>query len=184
MLIRRATLEDLDSIAKVHVDTWRSAYRGIVPDAYLDGLSYDGSKSVWRRAIERTDRGAGVFVAQEEGGAVVGFASFGPERSGDPTYDGELYAVYVLKGSERKGAGSRLVGAAANELLQNGFHSMLLWILVDNPSRGFYERLGGRYLRSQLIDIGGTKLQEVSYGWTDLLTLQKLVQAWLGHSNS
>jgi len=179
MLVRRATIADADSIAHVQVDTWRASYRGIVPASYLDGLSYERSSGMWAKAIRGRDKGSGVLVAQEEGGAIVGFASFGPERSGDRTYRGELYAVYVLQGSQKRGIGSTLVVFASRELLEKGFTSMLLWVLVDNPSRRFYEKLGGQYLRDQSIEIGGVKLQEVAYGWRDLSSLEGLLQARL-----
>jgi GNAT superfamily N-acetyltransferase len=44
-----------------------------------------------------------VFVADDEGDELIGFAAAGPERSGDPKYRGELYAVYVLPSQQRRG---------------------------------------------------------------------------------
>jgi hypothetical protein len=41
----------------------------------------------------------------------------------------------------------------------------MLWVLADNPTRGFYEALGGRLLGEQPIQIGNDSLAEVAYGW-------------------
>ncbi len=48
---------------------------------------------------------------------------------------------------------------------------MLVWVLEQNPARGFYEHLGGVDLRAKPIQIGGKDLVEVAYGWRDLRTL-------------
>ncbi len=91
------------------MDTWRAAYRGIVPDAHLDGLSYDESERLWQDTIMAGD--GCVFVAEDECG-VFGFASGGPrERFSRELgeYEGELQTVYVLPSHKGTGAGRRLV---------------------------------------------------------------------------
>ena len=60
----------------------------------------------------------------------------------------------------------------ADKLSQAGFHAALVWVLAENPSRCFYESLGGTLLRSSQIRIGGTPLEEIAYGWPDIRTLQ------------
>jgi GNAT superfamily N-acetyltransferase len=152
----------------VHVDTWRSAYRGIVPDLYLDGLSYEESERLWQDAIAA---GAGcVFVAQDEGG-IFGFASGGPRERFSrelEEYAGELQTVYVLPSHKGTGAGGRLVGAVARHLEDHGVHSMLLWVFAENqPARGFYESLGGVPVAEDGFELGGAWLTEVAYGWQD-----------------
>ena len=170
--VRVASPEDAGSIARVHVDSWRTTYAGIVPAEYLAGLSYRDRESLWNRVLsaERpVERG---LVAETEGGDVIGFATYGREREGNSTYRGELYAIYLLEDHQRMGLGRRLVSAVVRELLVNGFSSMLLWVLEDNhPACRFYESLGGERVSRKTITIGGADLIEVSYGWRDISTL-------------
>jgi ribosomal protein S18 acetylase RimI-like enzyme len=107
-------------------------------------------------------------VAEEPEG-IVGFASGGRERAGEHGFEGELYAIYVLDAAERHGHGRELVRAVAGALREMNFPDMIVWVLRDNVrARGFYEHLGGTYVRVQPITIGTTTLEEVSYGWRSL----------------
>ena len=170
--IRSANPSDAGSIAKVHVDAWRTTYAGIVPDEYLASLSYGKRKSVWDEILAADQPGASNFVAETHGGEVVGFANCGPDRGSNPTYRGELYAIYLLEEYQRMGIGRRLVSAVAQRLLVDGLSSMLLWVLEDNhPARRFYESLGGQQVGCQTITIGGLDIVEVSYGWKDISVL-------------
>jgi GNAT superfamily N-acetyltransferase len=174
MLIREATPADAAAIARVHVESWRTTYRGIVPDDYLARLSHEGRECTWANALRGAgDAGAGtaVFVAEDDAGQVVGFASGGVERGGDPRYRGELYALYLLDTQQRRGLGHRLVGAVAERLARDGVGTMLTWVLADNPARRFYAAIGGRELRTQQIEIGGATLDEVAFGWDDITIL-------------
>jgi ribosomal protein S18 acetylase RimI-like enzyme len=107
-------------------------------------------------------------VAEDEG-RLVGFASGGLERAGEPGYTGELYAIYVLDEFHGRGHGRELVRAVVAGLRELGLDDMIIWVLRDNqPARRFYERLGGVYVRAQPITIGSATLEEVSYGWPRL----------------
>jgi ribosomal protein S18 acetylase RimI-like enzyme len=165
-MIRVALPNDAAEIARVHVESWRSSYRGLLADEFLDSLSEAGYADRWRRVIG--DGASRVFVVEEPDG-VVGFASGGRERAGESGYEGELYAIYIVAGSQRKGHGRELVHTMAAALREKGLRDMIVWVLRDNTSaREFYERLGGTYVRSQPITIGPTTLEEVSYGWRSL----------------
>ena len=170
--IRSANPSDAGPIARVHVDTWRTTYAGIVPDDYLASLSYVNRESSWGEILAADQPGTSNFVTETHGGEVVGFAGGGPEREGNRTYRGELYAIYLLKEYQRKGIGHRLVSAVAKRLLVDGFSSMLIWVLKDNhPACRFYESLGGEQVGCQTITIGGLDVVEVSYGWKDIAGL-------------
>lgn len=165
-LVRPAEPEDAPAIAQVHVATWRSAYRGLLPDEFLASLSETHYEERWRRALD--DSAARVYVAENVDG-VAGFASGGPERAGEVGYAGELYAIYVMQDAQGRGHGRRLVQAVVGGLREMGLDDMIVWVLRDNTAaRDFYERLGGIYVRAQPITIGSALLQEVSYGWTAL----------------
>ena len=170
--IREAVPADAGGITKVHVDTWRTAYAGIVPDEHLAGLSYRNREAVWLQILSRDKPAQCNLVAETGGGEIVGFAGGGPEREGDEVYRGELYAVYLRQEHQRRGVGRRLACAVAKGLLSAGFESMLLWVLEDNRrARRFYESLGGELVGRKSIDIGGATLVEVSYGWRDITGL-------------
>jgi len=165
-LVRAAGIDDAAAIARVHVATWKTAYRGLLPDDFLDSLSESHYEDRWRRTI--ADHGSGVYVAQD-GREVVAFASGGPERAGEDGFAGELYAIYVMRESQGRGHGRALVRAVSSGLHEVGLTDMIVWVLRDNSSaRRFYERLGGIYVREQPITIGSAVLREVSYGWRSL----------------
>src|SRR5579864_125371 len=162
-MVRRADIDDAPAIAQVHVSTWRSTYRGMLPDDFLDSLSEANYAARWRRGIG--DGRSRVYVAEDADGT-VGFASGGPEHAGKDGFVGELYALYVDDRAQRRGHGRELVHAVADGFRGMGLHDMIIWVLRDNlGARAFYERLGGVYVRTQPIAIGPTLLHEVSYGW-------------------
>jgi L-amino acid N-acyltransferase YncA len=168
VLIRAAQLADAVAIATVHVDSWRTTYAGILPDDYLANLSYEQREPLWRGILSTPHGAECVYVAEEAGGNVIGFAVGGGERSGDAIYTGELYAMYLRERYQRRGIGRQLTMAVVNRLLHEGFSSMLAWVLAANPSRAFYEALGGQQVREKSVTIGGMQCVEVAYGWPDL----------------
>ena len=169
--IREAREDDAAAIAWVQVDTWRTAYRGIVDDDFLDRLSYERSAQRIQEAFMGPQSSGWVYVAENDAGEIVGFACGGPERSGDPVYTGELYGIYVLPEYHRRGIGRALTAAIAGRLVQSNRCKMLLWALAANPCRAFYEALGCRVLREQEIGIGGEPYTEVAYVWEDITPL-------------
>ena len=170
--VRAAILGDAGPIARVQVDVWRTTYAGIVRSEYLAGLSYRDRESKWADILSAGRPAESNFVAETDGGEVVGFAGGGPEREGNPTFRGELYAIYLLEEYRGAGVGRRLVSAVARQLAVDGFCSMLVWVLEDNrPACTFYESLGGARVDRQTITMGGADLTEVSYGWKDIAGL-------------
>ncbi len=129
--IRAAQLEDAAGVARVHVDCWRTTYKGIFPDELLACLSYEGREQSWQHIL--SDPAQMTFVAEDEAGKIVGFVDGGPEREGDPVYRGELYAIYVLQEVHRRGLGRRLVKELARFLADRHLSSMMLWVLASNP---------------------------------------------------
>ena len=177
MFIRAASPTDAAAIARVHVDSWRTTYADIVPADYLANLSYAQREQFWRDILSTPTPSGGVYVAAQDTGEVVGFASGGPERSGDTVYRGELYAIYLFASSQRQGLGRRLTMAVVQRLLQCGLPSMLVWVLARNPGRAFYATLGGQHVDEKEVTIGAAQLVEVAYGWRDLRALVQRLQA-------
>jgi len=176
MLIREASPIDAAAIAWVHVDSWRTTYAGIVPADYLANLSYARREQFWCDIFSTPTPSSCVYVAAQDTGEVVGFASGGPERRGNALYRGELYALYLLAPYQRQGLGRRLTTAVVQRLLQCGLSSMLVWVLAANPGRAFYATLGGQQVYEKTATIGAAQLVEVAYGWPDLRALVQRLQ--------
>ncbi|MCE9582688.1 MAG: GNAT family N-acetyltransferase [Planctomycetes bacterium] len=173
MSVRAATEADIPAIARLHVDTWRSAYRGIVDDAYLASLSYAEFEKGRRERFDTS--GVRTFVA-EEAGEVAGFATAGPNRELDARYDSELYAIYVRAASARHGLGRQLVHACAAWLAAERRVGMQVWVLRDNPPAcRFYEKLGGVPAGFKVVRFGQQDLAHLGYGWPDIAALAERV---------
>ncbi len=172
MLIRPATIADAAGLARVHIDTWKTTYRGIIPDSYLDALSYERGAKGWEKLLVpgTTNR---TFVAVNSEGTVVGFANGGPNRdAADAAYRGELYAIYILQGYQNQGIGKDLLRHLAQALLAEGLDSMITWAIAGNaPARRFYEAKQGKPAGQKGFEIAGKALQEVAYGWSDIRVL-------------
>ena len=164
ILIRPAVMEDAASIAHVHVESWRTTYAGIVPDAYLTSLDETLRARLWVEWLSTES----LVLVSELNGHVVGFAHGGTNRQPVAGCDAELYSIYLLKDAQKKGIGTALLRAMAAALLERNFLSMAVWVLEQNRSRIFYEQTGARLATSKVIDVGGTKLMEVAYAWPDL----------------
>ncbi|MFI5420637.1 MAG: GNAT family N-acetyltransferase [Nitrososphaerales archaeon] len=173
MNIRPAVVADASKIARVHVDSWKTAYHGIISGDYLASLSYSDREARWSMALSNSNNL--VFVAEDNdldrsNHSIIGFCSGGANRSAktDPGFAGELGAIYILEEYRSKGVGKALVQSLVRALLNHSHRSMLVWVLAENPYRPFYEKLGGQYIRSKEIEIGGGMFEEVAYGWSDI----------------
>lgn len=170
MRIRASRTEDASKIARVHVDSWRETYQGIVSQSFLSSLSYREREKWWHQRLLRPEQERSIFVAENVDNEMVGFACGGPAREEKyPDYDGELYSIYILKKGQRQGVGKKLLQSVARDLLQKGYHSMLVWVIADNwPARRFYEAFHPQRVGCQRSEIGGAQLTEVCYGWPHL----------------
>ncbi len=168
--IRAAGINDAVDIAHVHVESWRTTYSGIVSGAYLAGLDETLRAQLWSEWL----RGEALVFVAEWDGRIVGFAHGGANREPLESCDAELYSIYLLRDAQKRGIGAGLLRAMANALMERKFKSMAVWVLEQNRSRNFYEKTGAHMARSKVIEIGGAKLMEVAYVWTDLKALAKL----------
>jgi GNAT superfamily N-acetyltransferase len=168
VVVRPARLDDAPTIADLHVRSWRAAYRGIVPDAILDGLSIEQRVEFWQRRIRReADPSAeGRIWVVVEGDRVVGLAA--TRRATDPDVGegtGELAAIYLAPEAWSRGLGSALFAAAVADLRARGFAPLVLWVIEANArGRRFYERAGWRSDGARHeIDFDGTPVDEIRY---------------------
>ena len=155
---RLAPDDDLLAVAWVYVESWRTAYRRIVPQAYLDALAPDD----WAGSLAaRADR---TWVACVDG-QVVGVSTYGSARDDACLEWGEIISVYVLPDRWHSGVGRRLLDASVESLHAEGFECVYLWVLEDNArARTFYERCGFVWNGDELVtEVGGAPLREVRY---------------------
>lgn len=171
MIIRAARPGDAGGIARVHVQSWRTTYRGLVPDEYLSKLSVEARERFWTRLLEHPTADQVVLVAEDQSGAIAGFVSGGPQRDEALSYRGELYAIYLLEEAQGQGIGRRLMQGFARELHAAGYRDLVLWVLSTNPSRRFYEHMGGQFVATKAVEFGGAPLEEAAYGWPDIEVL-------------
>jgi ribosomal protein S18 acetylase RimI-like enzyme len=138
--VRHARVQDAPAIGRVHVHAWQAAYRGQMPDDYLDGLRPEERAASWARGLRREPDRDAMLVA-EDNGHLVGFALVGPAQ--DPVGAGQLYAINVDPDHWGKGAGRALLAAAQAELVRLGYTEAVLWVLPGNArARRFYELAG------------------------------------------
>jgi len=172
--IRRAQKTDASAIGRVHVETWRSAYAGLLPDTMLARMSDVRQSAWWSRALGEPAEARGIFVAEDDDMGVVGFGSCGPVREHPEGLDGtearvgEVYTLYVEPDFQNQGLGRRLLDAMFRQLHADGFDTAILWMLADNPTRFFYEGLGGATVGRRADRLAGTDVEEVAYAWRDL----------------
>src|SRR6476661_7619869 len=171
MRVRRAMPADAAAIQRIQVNTWLTAYRTIIPDTHLEKLAHDHRFSFWLDSLGHPDSSTFIYVAQDSTDRIVGFAAAGPSRAEHLPYEMELYAIYVLPELQGTGVGLSLLDGIARELLTRGVKSMLLYVLKDNPSRRFYERLGGQLLEQRQVELDGETFADVIYGWQDIAPL-------------
>jgi GNAT superfamily N-acetyltransferase len=160
---RTANIDDARAIAQVHVDTWRTTYAGIVPDAYIRDLSYERRERQWQEFYLKPEPRSHVLVALVEE-TIVGFSCWGEER-GAGEQNGEVFAIYLLSKFHGQGIGKELFFRSFATMLEEGFSSVTVWALADNPTCVFYRNMGGSEFSEKFEAIGGVKLKELSFQW-------------------
>ncbi|MGC1275072.1 MAG: GNAT family N-acetyltransferase [Planctomycetaceae bacterium] len=164
MQVRDATLADARRIAEIHVAAWKAAYRGIMPDELLDGLSVDDRERSWREQL-RDERQRTCVVLDRE--TIVGWASCGDCHDDDvPAGTAEVYGIYLDPAWWRRGAGRTLWESVLREAARNGARSLTVRVLEANANASrFYEAMGGVLdpTGRKMICRGGTKMAEVRY---------------------
>ncbi|MDX8345253.1 GNAT family N-acetyltransferase [Rossellomorea sp. YZS02] len=155
MHFRKAELHDAKGLASVHINSWRTTYQGIVSQEYLQSLSIGEKEDKWVQILSGAHD---TYVCTMEDNKIAGFVSIGKERSG--VYEGELYAIYILKEYQGRGIGEKLFELAISKLKKQGFNSMWIWVLKENPSKHFYYRYKPILVKEERLKIGKEFHQE------------------------
>lgn len=140
--IRSASPNDATGIAIVQAYTWATAYHNLIPDSLLaDRINNVPQNSGrYKSLIEKGDFSYAVAVYNN---TVIGFVCYGKSRNEDYPKDGEISALYLLKGFAGKGTGRQMFEFATSQLKQNGYKNMIINCLDGNRSLNFYKHMGG-----------------------------------------
>jgi len=165
MPVRIATRDDAHAIARVHVTSWQTSYRGIVPEDLLAGLSVEKRALQWSGRFTSSSEKPPLLVAQSDD-EIVGFSEYGASRDKDvPPNTMELYAIYLLQDFQRRGFGRGLWEESLKEIRKATATAVRVWVLEDNTkARGVYEKMGFVYEgKSKEVSIGEVCLKELRY---------------------
>ncbi len=165
LLVREMTLADCERVAAIRVGGWQSAYRGIIPQSYLDAMSVP--EDAERRRVRFLQRNPGVLnLVAEQAGEVIGWLCHGPRRDVEVhTGDAELYAIYVAPGRYGGGIGRALLQESTRRCTAAGHGRLFLWVLKENHrARHFYEASGFRPDGTEEpFEVDGVEVPEVRY---------------------
>lgn len=169
MALRRAVAADEAAIARLHADSWRTAYRGILRDEFLDETVIANRREVWSARFSEIDRADQLILVYEERGEIQAFVC--AFLDADPEWGTLIDNLHVTPGLKGKGLGRQLISAVAENVKQHGLHCMLhLWVYEQNTgARGFYERMGG--VVSECVQEegpDGSTMSILRYVWRDL----------------
>ena len=165
--IRPATLADAEALARLHVRSWQWAYRGQLPDEFLDRMPDSMERRIEARRAQLADLPPDyrVWIA-EQAGQMVGFAVTEPCRDADASPSiGEVSLIYLEQEAAGKGIGRQLFAHTVEDLRQRGYAQTILWVLETNSrARRFYEAAGWRAdgaIKTE--EWSGVTLREVRY---------------------
>jgi len=164
LTVRSAAAADADAIGRVQVETWRVAYRGLMPDEAIAGFDLEGRRRMWREGLARAPRpGSATFVVELDG-EVVGFASVGRSRDEGSENEGELYAIYLHPSRWDQGIGRALLERAEESMRTFGFARAVLWVLKGNErGQRFYRAAGWESDGRKVDTFQGAEVVELRY---------------------
>ena len=166
MNIRKAKSSDVRPVTKVHVESWKTTYKNIFPEDFLESISFDKRYKLWERILNSSGEEL-VYVLEVEN-KVIGFLSAGPAREKNFNYDAEIYALYLLKKYQNKGYGKKLLKESFKHIKKEGYESIYLWVLKANPSVEFYKKMGGKKVKDSKIEIADNSYNEIAFAWDHL----------------
>lgn len=150
--------DEIYEVSNVYEQSWRYAYKGIIPQSYLDSIPV----GQWVEHLRQEGRHTLVAV---EHNRIIGTSSFSKSRFSKFEDYGEIISIYFLPEYTGKEYGRLLLNRAAEELKNLGYDCIFLWVLEDNhKARHFYEKNG--FVLSgeeKLANIGGKDLKEIMY---------------------
>jgi len=169
---RRATGVDAEKVAALHTESWRDAYRSIMPDWYLDGPITEERANLWQSRFSTSDADRQYILLAESSGKLVGFVCVLLDE--EPRWGACLDNLHVLPGLRGKGIGRRLLAGAAQWVISTDPGLPIhLWVFEANgAARRFYDALGGEIVDYKSKEVlKGIEIPSVLYIWKDLRQL-------------
>lgn len=166
LLVRRAEPQDAPVVARVHTASWRQAYRGLLPQEYLDALSVEARTKTWAKAFSQLPGQTPTNLVAELDGQIIGFTCVGPSRDDDTdTATCELWGLYLDPAHWGAGHGHTLHTEALDVARASGAAAAILWVLTTNQrARHFYESHGWATDGAEKTDWrGDVRLDETRY---------------------
>lgn len=164
--MRTATPADAFAIARLHARSWRTTYRGILADAYLDGPVDEDRLALWQARLSRPHEQMVSLI--ERGGELEAFVCVFLDR--DPEWGALLENLHVEARARARGLGRALMLTAADFVTRSRPGSRLhLWVYEGNhPACRFYEHLGASLTaRHREPAPDGSEVHALRYAWTD-----------------
>ncbi|MCL2059094.1 MAG: GNAT family N-acetyltransferase [Oscillospiraceae bacterium] len=156
LTIRQAMPKDAAIFTDCLILCWQSAYKGIVPDDYLNNMVLDREKRIERYKHVFSNPGDCVYYCVTHEDRMVGFLVINKNRNSDTPDIGEIWAIYLIEDFCGKGHGIELLDFEINELKRSGCKQIYLWVFEDiKRARRFYEKHGFRF---------DGKIREMTYG--------------------
>ena len=166
------TVAMAEDIARIHVESWREAYAGIIPGEILANVDMADRIVRWRAYLGAD--GYPTYLARVEG-EPAGFIRTGALK--DPLVegaDGHIFALYVLRRFHRRKIGRGLLALAATDWLRRGGRAFSVGVLTENhPARTFYEAMGARFIRPDSYEWDGHALAESIYLFENMMELAR-----------
>ena len=159
--LRPATRADISEMSRIHARSWKAAYLGLIPQAYLDELRED----LWVPLFEQSlCNGTEALLALCEN-LSIGCATYCAARDEALAGWGEVPSIYVLPEYFHGGTGTLLLQGAFDGLRDKGYSQAYLWVLESNlRARAFYEHLGMSWNGDTMpLEILGEQLTELRY---------------------
>ncbi len=162
-LIRRATLEDAEKIADIHVRAWQESYKGIIDQNYLDAISFSG-RLAFRKKILSHPKPKQINLIAVQNNRIIGFCDAGVAFDSSEAYRGEIYAIYLLNEFKRHGVGKTLFDYVDKDLEEHLLTPYVTWVLEENKTAcRFYEKCGGQFFKKKSVEIGDQNYIEIAY---------------------
>jgi ribosomal protein S18 acetylase RimI-like enzyme len=171
-MLRLAQVSDEAAVARLHAVSWRTAYRGILRDDFLDGAVVANRRELWGTRFAEINRTDQLILVSEEGGEIQGFAC--AYLDADPEWGTLVDNLHVVPGLKGKGLGRQLMAAVAEDVQRHALNAVLhLWVYEQNAqARRFYERLGGLVTASLAEPApDGSRVNVLRYSWQELTFL-------------
>lgn len=176
-MIRKATIKDSYTVANLIVNGWKTAYKGLLNDEFLNNLSAHKMSENWGKCIQNQTENNNIYVYEQDE-KILGVIRFGAPDDNLSNYNAEIQVLYVEPTLKRKGIGSKLFNFAKNYFINKNITNMIIWCLKGNiPSIKFYEKMGGKITSARKASIHDIELEEVGLEYNLNIHLRKYIES-------